>query len=67
MTPEELEIRKCLDKVFAYCRAHEGSCEGCIFFKYVQIANFGMRSCRVMYAPLLFDEEDKHRDDNERE
>ena len=65
MTPEELEVQHCLDKVFDYCYQHKDSCEGCIFFKYVQIANIGMRSCRVMYAPMLFDE-DKHHGDDEK-
>ena len=54
MTPEELEVQKCLDKVFAYCKQHGDSCQGCIFYKLVRIGRIGITSCRVMYAPEIF-------------
>lgn len=57
MTPEEQEVSDCLDKVFAYCRKHEKSCEGCIFFKSIHICDAVIVSCKVMYAPEIFGRE----------
>lgn len=56
MTPEELEISRCLDRVFEYCKSHKGTCEGCIFFRYVQVGPVALASCKVSYAPEVFGE-----------
>lgn len=56
MTEEELEVQRCLDKVFEYCKSHKGTCKGCIFFKYTQIGNIGIASCKITYAPEVFGE-----------
>ena len=54
MTDKEQEISDCLDKVFAYCLEHEGSCEGCIFFTSVSVGDVSVGICRVTYAPDIF-------------
>lgn len=64
MTPEEVEVSRCLDKVFEYCLKHEGSCKGCIFFKYVQLGNVGFSMCKVRYAPEIFGESRRGEDED---
>lgn len=54
MTDREQEISDCLDKVFAYCLEHKGSCEGCIFFTSVSVGDKSVGICRVTYAPDIF-------------
>jgi len=62
MTPEEIEVSKCLDRVFEYCLQHKDTCKGCIFFKYTQVGNVGFVSCKVQYAPEVFGESQRGND-----
>lgn len=63
LTPEEIAISKCLDAVFNYCKSHNGSCENCIFFRYVQVGPMKLAYCRVSYAPDVFGESQRGNSD----
>lgn len=54
LNPKESRLEECLSEIFKYCREHKGSCEGCIFFRKITIANITMGVCRVLDAPDVF-------------
>ena len=57
MTPRqvrEAHLKQCLDDIFEYCREHDGTCEGCIFFRKVSVFGLNLGICRVMDATDTF-------------
>lgn len=57
MTDEEKELEESLARIFRYCKSHENTCEGCIFFRQTQIGPIVFARCRVKYSPEFFQDE----------
>ena len=63
MTPEEQFISDCLANVFRYCKKHKDSCEGCIFFKEVNMFGIRFVTCKVIYAPDFLEDSEENLND----
>jgi hypothetical protein len=56
MTEREEYLTKCLQDIFEYCKEHSPYCDGCIFYRQVQIGKSVLGQCRVLDCPEVFGE-----------